>query len=103
MPIIETDFSEPILQRLERRIQLVLPNFDQPNQARIGGCCPETNLHRVVTTGGEQRSGTYPMPSNRVEHDRVNVAQGGFTSSGYNHEEQRTTEWLTPNDDGLMR
>ena len=43
------------------------------------------------------------MPSNRVEHDRVTVAQGSFTSSGYNYEEQSTAGWLTPNEDGLTR
>ena len=43
------------------------------------------------------------MPSNQVEHDRVNVAQEGFTSSGYNHEDQSIAGWLTPNDDGLTQ
>ena len=43
------------------------------------------------------------MPSNRLEHDRVNVAQGGFTPSGYDHEEQSTTGWLTPSEDDLTR
>ena len=38
--IIETDcqdrFCFGLLQRRERRIQLILPNVDQPNEARIG-------------------------------------------------------------------
>ena len=38
------------------------------------------------------------MPFNRVEHDRVNVAQGGFTSSGYDHEWPSTAGWLTPSE-----
>ena len=57
----------------------------------------------MVTTGGEQRFGPVRMSFNRVEHDRVNVAQASFTSSGYNHEEQNTAGWLTPNDDGLTQ
>ena len=55
----------------------------------------------MVTTGGEQRFGPVRMSFNRVEHDRVNVAQGGFTSSGYDHEEQSTTGWLTPSEGDL--
>ena len=42
----------------EKLTILILPNVDQPNEARIGGCCPKTDLHRVVITGGEQRSVT---------------------------------------------
>ena len=43
------------------------------------------------------------MSSNRVEHDRINVAQGGFTPSGYDNEQQSTTGWLTPNENDLTR
>ena len=43
------------------------------------------------------------MPSNQVEHDRVNVAQGGFTSSGYDHEWQSTAGWLTPSENDLTQ
>ena len=89
----------PILLRMttarrERRIQLILPNVDQPDEARIG-----VVVLRPICTEWLQRA----APSNRVEHDRVNVAQASFTSSGYNHEEQNTAGWLTPNDDGLTR
>ena len=43
------------------------------------------------------------MLSNQVEHDRINVAQGGFTPSGYDHEEQSTAGWLTPSENDLTQ
>ena len=43
------------------------------------------------------------MPSNRMEHDSVDVALEGFTPSGYDHEEQSTASRLTPNKSDLTR
>ena len=43
------------------------------------------------------------MPSNRMEHDSVDVALEGFTPSGYDHEEQSTASRLTPNKNDLTR
>ena len=38
-----------------------------------------------------------------MEHDRINVAEGGFTPSGYDREEQSTACWLTPSENDLTR
>ena len=66
--------------------RLILPTGDQPNEAQIGVVVLRSICTEWLQRGGSSVREPVRMPSNRVEHDPVNVAQGGFTSSGYDHE-----------------
>ena len=113
IPIIETDgqdqFCFGCLPRRERRIQLILPNVDQPNEARTG-----VVVQRPICTEWLQRAvngirDPVRMPSNRMEHDRITVANVAKCWTKRFHPEwlrSRIAEynrWLTPNEGDLTR